>query len=109
MKLIVYVMNGCATCSQREEAHYDLSERLFDQGVEFEAIVFGKVGDETYFPHEQHDDLCRKPGDPMKYISPVYILETDTSIVKLQDMGKYGDTQQYADYVFGVLNQYSDQ
>lgn len=106
MKLIVYVMEACSTCNKREEAHFDLSERMYQNGIDFEAIKFGKIGQDTFFPLEEHDDLCRKPNDPMKYVTPVYILETDESILKLQDLGDFGDTQQYTDYVTKIAKQY---
>lgn len=73
-------------------------------GIEQLGILIGRVNGQSYVPLPDHDSLCRKAGDATKYIAPIYILETDDTVVKLDDLGGYKSLQDYVSYIESVIS-----
>jgi len=76
--------------------------------IEVVGVLFGMVNGEPVVPFPQHDDLCRKENDPMKYQAPVYILETENTVIKLPDIDAYPNIKEYSNAVVGILNSSMD-
>lgn len=104
MKLIIYTLQGCKICTVRQKFHNDLAEILKDMGIETLGILYGMINGKRYEPFSQHDHLCRKPDNMANYMAPVYILESDDAVVKLEDFGQYKNTEAYADYIQSVID-----
>lgn len=68
--------------------------------------MYGEIDGKRYEPYDEHDSLCRKPGNPMAYTAPVYILEEENEItVKLADMSQYRTVDKYVEYINSILEQ----
>lgn len=105
MRFIIYTLNGCKACQEREDIHNQIAMMLEGMGVETLGITYGHVNGSNYYPYEEHDKLCRKPGDASNYTAPVYILEDESNVVKLPDLSQYPQPRQYADYIGSVVQQ----
>lgn len=73
-------------------------------GVEVVGVLFGMVDGARIEPLAEHDSLCRKEDDQMKYHAPVYIFEDGDVVVKLPDLGKFPSTENYADEVSDIIS-----
>lgn len=105
MKLYIYRLEGCKTCMKRQDTHNQLALMLNKQGIDVEGVKFGMIDGKRVEPLEDHDQLCRKEDDQMKYTAPVYILEGDDFTVKLPDLSKFLESGNgLEDYVNSVLN-----
>lgn len=100
MKLYIYRLEGCKTCEKRRNQHNELAAHMQRAGIEVIGVKFGMVDGERVTPLEDHDSLCRKDDDQMKYQAPVYILDSEKITVKLPDMGGYTSI----DYAREILN-----
>ncbi len=103
MRLVIYTLQGCKVCSGRQELHNQLAELMNSLDIEQVGILIGQVNGRSYVPLADHDTLCRKPGDATKYIAPIYILETDDTVIKLDDMGSHKSLQDYVTYIQNTL------
>lgn len=99
MKLFVYTLQGCKTCIKRQSLHNTLHDYLRELGVEQIGVRYGMIDGSRYEPLEQHDQLCRKPEDPSKYLAPCYILECGDVILKLEDIGNFQGVDDYISYL----------
>lgn len=104
MKLYVYRLQGCKSCLSRQRQHNELSNILLKYNIEMIGVIFGMVDGQRVEPLPEHDQLCRKIDDPMKYHAPVYILESDDTIIKLPDMEEFPSVQQYAEEIINTLD-----
>jgi hypothetical protein len=105
MKFIIYTLNGCRECIQREDIHNDIAELLDEMGVSTVGIKYGQVDGVNYYPLEEHDKLCRKTDDSSKYVAPVYIFEDDENVIKMPDVSQYPTASTYSAYVGSVMQQ----
>lgn len=104
MKLYIYRLEGCKTCMRRQDQHNELAGYMAQLDVEVVGVLFGMVNGERVEPLPEHDQLCRKEDDQMKYQAPVYILDADEAVIKLPDMGNYQSTQQYAEAIVDIVD-----
>lgn len=72
--------------------------------VEVVGVLFGMIDGARVDPLPEHDSLCRKENDQMKYQAPVYILEVDDTIIKLPDMGNFNTTEEYTNAIVDIVN-----
>lgn len=107
MRFVIYTLNGCKVCEQRESLHNNIAKLLEEMGIETLGITYGQINGTNYYPFDEHDKLCRKPGDPSNYVAPVYILEDENNVAKLADLAQYPGADQYVDYVDTVAEQLS--
>lgn len=95
MSLIIYTLSNCKVCQQRQRLHNQVHQSLKNRGIELYGEMFGNVTidgkSETRLPYEEHDQLCRKEGDPSKYTAPVYILEVDDAIAKIKNIAEFAN------------------
>lgn len=105
MKLYIYRLEGCKTCLRRQPQHNKLASYLNQMDIEVQGVLFGMVNGSRIDPLPEHDGLCRKDDDSMKYHAPVYILETDDAVVKLPDLGKYSTVEEYVDAITAVIQE----
>ena len=105
MKLYIYRLEGCKTCLKRQPQHNKLASYLSQLNIEVQGVLFGMVNGERIDPLPEHDRLCRKDDDPMKYQAPVYIFETDDAAVKLPDLGKYNSIEEYVNAMIAIVQQ----
>lgn len=104
MKLYIYRLEGCKTCVKRQPLHNKLASYMKDMDVEVIGVRFGNINNERVTPLPEHDQLCRKESDVMKYQAPVYIIEDRDCIVKLPDMGRFSNVEDYVDEVIDIIN-----
>ena len=109
MKLYIYRLEGCKTCMRRQDQHNQLAEYMAQLNVEVVGIHFGMIQGTRVDPLPEHDQLCRKDDDHMKYQAPIYILEIEDAVIKLPDMGGYSDAEQYTEAVVDIVNNASAQ
>lgn len=103
-QLYIYTLEGCKTCQRRQGRHNEVSDLLKGKGIETIGVLFGMIDGQRYEPMEEHDNLCRKPDDPMKYTSPVYILDIPNgALVKLTDLDAIPSSKGYAQYVLDTM------
>lgn len=102
MKLYIYRLEGCKICMRRQPFHNALAKIMESSGIEVQGVMFGMISGKRVEPLPQHDKLCRKDNDPMKYQAPVYILEIDDTDVKLPDVGNYSSPEDYANVVLQI-------
>jgi hypothetical protein len=108
MRFVIYTLNNCKVCTQRDELHNAISEGLRQMGVETLGIMYGQVNGNNYYPYPEHDTLCRKNGAGSNYVAPVYILEDDNNVIKMPDPAQYQGAEGYVNYVDSVLQQLSE-
>lgn len=108
MKLFVYTLQGCKTCVKRQEIHNQLCAYMKELGVDLIGVRYGMINGSRYEPLEEHDQLCRKPENPGKYLAPCYILECGDVIMKLEDMGNFSSTEDYANYIDEMIEKVSN-
>lgn len=104
MKLYIYRLEGCKTCTKRQPLHNKLASYMKSMGVEVIGVRFGNINGERVTPLPEHDQLCRKELDATKYQAPIYIIDDGDSIVKLPDMGTYSSVEGYVDAVIDIIN-----
>lgn len=104
MRLVIYTLQGCKVCSSRQGLHNQLASLLDSLGIEQLGILIGQVNGRSYLPMPDHDALCRKPNDPTKYIAPIYILEDDDVVIKLDDISSHKTLTDYVKYIEQVLS-----
>jgi len=89
---------------KRQPQHNQLAGYMNQLGIEVVGIHFGMIQGARVDPLPEHDQLCRKDDDQMKYQAPVYILEIDDAVIKLPDLGGYPSVQQYVETVVDIVN-----
>lgn len=105
MRFFIYELNQCKICLQREPLHEQLASLLKSVGIPTIVVTIGNVDGDNYYPLSEHDTYCRKPNNAASYVAPVYILETNESVVKMPDISAYASMKDYAQYVMSVLQQ----
>lgn len=104
MKLYIYRLQGCKTCMRRQQQHNELANYMNSFDVEVVGVLFGMVDGERVNPLPEHDGLCRKDNDQMKYQAPVYILEIEDAVIKLPDLGTTNTVEEYVNNVIDIAN-----
>lgn len=104
MKLIIYTLPNCKVCEYRVPMHNAICDALKELGIDTLCIQFGTIDGATYLPLEEHDSLCRKPEDPMKYTAPVYIYEDDNNRAKLADPKVFETPENYVEHIKQVVS-----
>jgi hypothetical protein len=107
MKLYIYKLEKCKTCTQRQPIHNKLADYMSQMGAEVIGVRYGMIEGKRVEPLAEHDQLCRKADDPMKYTAPVYILEVGDAVVRLPDLGSYPSVEEYVDDIVKILNDIS--
>lgn len=105
MTLILYTMPSCKICNARQQDHNELHRQMQERGIDMEGITYGMYNGQTFNPRKEHDQMCRKKDNKSLYTAPVYILETEDSLIQLPDMGKFKSIAEYADAVQSILDE----